>query len=331
MIHDTIDHRMPATGVSDDATMPTFVRMPARGVLGVGGPDAREFLQNLVSNDIQRLDGSHALYALLLTAQGKFLFDFFLAEATSAPPGVSIVADCEGPRAADLLRRLTLYRLHANVTLADVGQHYAVAAVFGGDAAARIGLHADAGSAARFANGVAFVDPRMPELGARVIAPATELEAALAGAGLRLGAPDAYERLRLALGVPDGSRDLLVDKTFPLEGGLDDLHAIDYDKGCYVGQELTARTHYRGTIRKRLFRVDVEGPLPAPGTEITFGGVAAGEMRSGAGARGIAMLRLEHVDEAERTSAPFAAGGSTLRAVRPPWFARTPATAPPQS
>ena len=324
MIHNSV---VTAAGVGPGDSLPGYVRLFERGVLGVGGSDAREFLQNLVSNDVRRLDPTHALYALLLTAQGKCLFDFFLADAPGADAATPILIDVEAARLPDLLRRLTLYRLHAAVTLTDLSARFAVAAVFGGDATQRLGLHGGDGAAAAFGDGIAFVDPRLAELGARVIAPAAAIDAALQGAGLTAKSAETYNAARIALGVPDGSHDLLVDKTLPLEAGLDELHAIDYGKGCYVGQELTARTHYRGTIRKRLFRVDVDGPLPAPGTEVTFAGIASGDMRSGTGTSGLAMLRLEHVDEAARSGTPFHAGASTLRAVRPAWFAPPAAAA----
>ena len=133
-----------------------------------------------------------------------------------------------------------------------------------------------------------------------------------------LGLPEAplaeYEALRLSLGVPDGSRDLKVEKALLLENGFDELHGVDFDKGCYMGQELTARTKYRALVRKRLFPVQVEGALPAPGTVIERAGKDVGEIRSGAGNRALAMLRLEALE------GPLTAGGAKIVPQKPDWM-----------
>ena len=299
----------------------TYAVLPRRGVLGIGGADAREFLQNLLSNDVRRLSQNAALYALLLTPQGKYLHDFFLAEHSDRPAGTMLLLDGEGERLADLVRRLTLYKLRSDVTLVDLSDRYAVAVAFGADTARKLALDQHLGSARAFAGGVAFVDPRLTDLGVRIIAPADSVARALGDAGFALSAEDMYDALRLRHGIPDSSRDLVVDKTLPLEAGLDALHAIDYGKGCYVGQELTARTHYRGTIRKRLMPVTIDGPAPAFGTPVMLGARDVGEMRSTSGHLGIALLRVEYVDEAERTGGTLTADSAKLRAARPAWFA----------
>ena len=303
----------------------TFAALPQRGLLGLGGPDALAFLQDLISNDVERLSSSRSLYALLLTPQGKFLHDFFVAGMPDAAlpgagMGAPILLDCERERIADLERRLTLYRLRSDVTVADLSDVYAVAAAFGDGALAALGLQAEAGNTVPFGGGIAMVDPRLGDLGARVILPAAELPGALSEAGFEEADAAAYDRMRLSHGVPDASRDMAVEQTFPLEAGMDQLNAIDYAKGCYVGQELTARTHYRGTIRKRLFRVDIDGPVPAPGAAIQLGDRKAGVMRSGQDGIGMAMLRMELVDESRKNEKPFTAGDARLRAVAQPWF-----------
>jgi hypothetical protein len=291
----------------------TCAALPDRGVLRVSGEEARTFLQGLISNDVRRLAPERAIYAALLTPQGKFLFDFLIAETSEG-----LVLDVEGSRRADLLRRLALYRLRAKVRIEDLGAEWRVFALMGEGAAARLGLSAGEGSARPFAAGVVFVDPRLSRLGARALVPAGGEEALLAAGFVPAPAAD-YERHRLALGVPDGSRDIQVDKSFLLESNAEELHGVDFDKGCYVGQELTARSKFRGVIRKRLFRVDVDGPLPAPGTPIVLGAKEAGVMRSGQGSVGLALLRLELVDEARSSGAPLMAGPARVTPVKPDW------------
>lgn len=281
-----------------------------RGVLEVTGADRCQFLQGLVSNDVAKATPDRALYAALLTAQGKYLHDFFIVAL-----GDALYLDGEAARLADLKRRLGLYKLRAKVSLAEANDRYLVAAAFGEGAAGALGLPPERGAAAPFADGVAYVDPRLAELGARLLLPRSAGAAPLAERGFRMSDAAAYDRLRLALGVPDGSRDLLVDKSILLESGFDELNGVDWQKGCYVGQELTARTKYRGLIKKRLMPVAVEGPLPPPGTPVMAGDQDAGEMRSGRDGIALALLRLEATADGK----PLTAAGAKLTPRKPAW------------
>ncbi|MCP5366589.1 MAG: folate-binding protein YgfZ [Hyphomicrobiales bacterium] len=292
-----------------------YAILPDRGVLTIAGEEHRAFLQGLISNDVNRVDPGHAAWAAFLTPQGKYLHDFFLA-----PHGDGLLLDGEAARLPDLLRRLKMYRLRSKVDLADLGDVWAVAALFGDGAAAAAGLDGTvAGAAAPFAGGVAFVDPRLAAAGVRAILPRDGAEAALAGAGLAAASAADYDAHRLALGLPDGSRDLELEKSILLESGFDELHGVDWNKGCYMGQELTARTKYRGLIKKRLLPVTIDGPAPEPGTPILAGGREAGEMRSSAGDRGLALLRLEFLDPDSATG-DLSAGGATLHPWKPEWL-----------
>ena len=273
-----------------------------RGVLRIGGADAREFLQGLISNDVAALRPDRPLYAALLTPQGKYLFDFILHDR-----GETLLLDCERSRAAALLQRLTLYRLRAAVSLDEVSDGHAVLAVF------------DHGPVppGSIADPAAAVDPRLPELGLRLILPRERVPDFVAAHGLQPVDADEYDRLRLALGVPDGSRDLVLDRSLLLESGFEELHGVSFTKGCFVGQELTARTKHRGLIKRRLLPVRVDGPLPAPGTPVTRGGKDAGEVRSGAGQLALALLRLEALTAGD---APLLAGEAVLTPAPPPWL-----------
>lgn len=294
-------------------TAQTYVVLEDRGVLAISGDDARTFLQGLISNDINKVSATHAIHAALLTPQGKYLHDFFIAEA----PGGGLLMDCERARLEDLAKRLKLYKLRAKVTIEDQSDQWRVAALPGGPGTAA--LAPDAGAAEARDGGVLFTDPRLAALGARAILPTEDAEATLSGLGLSAGNRAAYDILRLSLGVPDGSRDLIVDKSILLESGFDELNGIDWKKGCYMGQELTARTKYRGLVRKRLLPVEIEGDLPEMGTPVTLDGKEVGEVRStvtdGSGGRGLAMIRLEHLD----AGGPFEAAGARVTPRKPDW------------
>ena len=298
-----------------------FVSLPRRGVLTISGADRREFLQGLTSNDIRRVSGERAVHSAFLTPQGRYLHEFFVVEQ-----GEALLLEGEAERLEDLRKRLSIYRLRSKVVIG-LAPEWAVFALTGDDAAAALGLPAEAGRASGLAGGVVMVDPRLAGLGLRALLPAAAGTAPREAAGFTAGAFEDYDRLRLRRGVPDGSRDLVIEKSLLLENGFDELAGVDFQKGCYMGQELTARTKYRGLVRKRLLPVTITGPAPAPGTPVLLGEREAGEMRSSAGDVGLAMIRLEMFEEAEKSGAPFTAGGATLSAVKPDWAMLPPGVA----
>jgi folate-binding protein YgfZ len=283
------------------------VALAERGVLEVTGTDRVAFLQGLVSNDVAKAGPQRTVYAALLTAQGRYLHDFFIVAL-----GEALYLDAEAGRLADLHRRLTLYKLRSKVTLSDASERFFVAAAFGPGVAERLGL-GDAGSARAWGGGAAYVDPRLAALGLRFLVPRG---ADLASLGFAAADAAAYDRMRLALGVPDGSRDLPPEKALLLESGFDELNGVDWQKGCYMGQELTARMKYRALIKKRLLPVAVEGDMPPPGTEVRLGEEEAGELRSGRDGHALALLRLDAV----ATGGTLTAGAARLRPEQPDWL-----------
>ncbi len=287
-----------------------FVRLEDRGILAVSGPDRRTFLQGLVSNDVEKVATDRAVYAAFLTAQGKYLHDFIMIEQ-----GDAIWLDAERARLADLKRRLSIYRLRAKVEITE-RPDLAVAAVFGDGALAALDLPAEPGVARPLEGGVVLVDPRLAKLGARAILPRDALGSVLAALGLTDADFTAYDRHRLALGIPDGSRDLVPDKSILLEAGFEELNGVDWQKGCYIGQELTARTKYRGLIKKRLFPVQIAGATPEPGAIVMLDGKDVGELRSSRDGLGLALLRLDAISEGRRLSADAA----TIVPHRPDWM-----------
>ena len=240
----------------------TYTSLPGRGLLQVEGPDRHHFLQNLVTNDVSKLAPGRAVYACLLTPQGKFLHDFFITEGDGV-----ILLECEGGvRAQDLYRRLNMYRLRADVKIS-VEDHVPVYAVFGA------------------VNTAGYPDPRDPEMGYRSFDKP---------GGIKEESFDFYDRHRIKLRIPDGSRDMIPEKSTLDEAHIELLNGVSYDKGCYVGQELTARMHYRGLGKKHLHAI--EGHLPQPGEEIFVDGKLIGEMRSRCGDVGMALLKSESLE-----------------------------------
>lgn len=256
-------------------TTTTGLAATDRAVLRVGGAGARDFLQGLVTNDTGRLDHG-AVYAALLTPQGKYLFDFFLVA-----DGSDVLLDVKADRAAALAQRLGLYRLRAPVTIGPAELEVA------------LGL----GPAPQGPRVVA--DPRDPGLGWRAYVP----DAAALAAGMPPLGLGRQAALRVALGVPETGLELIPDESYILEMGFERLGGVDFRKGCYVGQEVTARMKHKTDLRKGLARVAVEGPVPPPGTEITDGERAVGTLHTVAGGAGLAYLRFDRAEGAMQAGA----------------------------
>ncbi|MCK8782985.1 folate-binding protein [Roseomonas sp. NAR14] len=273
--------------------------LPDRAVIEITGEDRVPFLQGLVSNDVTQAAPGHAVWAALLTPQGKWLADFLILA-----DGGRLLLDAEAAGAAAVVQRLSRFRLRSRVALAVTP--LSVAAAWGGTAPPT-GLPEGA---------LAVPDPRLPEAGWRLLSP-TPVAADADFAD--------WDRHRLALGLPDGARDLDAEKSVLLEAGFDELHGISWTKGCYMGQELTARTRYRGLVKRRLVPVEVAGPLPPRGTPLLRDGREVGEMRSGRDGLGLALMRVEALDGPARAAGE--AGDSVLTPRVPGWM-RLPERAP---
>jgi folate-binding protein YgfZ len=240
-----------------------------RAIIALEGTEARSFFQGLVTNDLDALAPGLGIYATLLSPQGKILFDFLIVEGDGA-----LLLDCVAATAETLVKKLKQYRLRAKIEIALRPQLAVYAGLTG-----RPGERA-----------ISFADPRIAQLGPRCIGAVAEMPADLPG-------PANYHATRLDLGVPEGG-DFGQDRIFALDAGLDELHAIAFDKGCYVGQELTARMKHRGTDRKRILTVSAETALPQAGSEVKSGETVLGELVSVYGSKAFALVRLDRLEAA---------------------------------
>ena len=260
------------------------LELPNRGVIRLSGSDSKDLLQGLITNDINQLTKEPAIYCALLTPQGKYLFDFFIVKDSD-----DLLLDCEASRIPDLIRRLMMYRLRAEVDIIDISDSYKVYAL----------LDADIG----------YTDPRHNEIGNRLIASTPPT-------GDTLSLED-YEEKRLTLGLPDSSRDIAVDKNFILEANFKELNGVSFSKGCYVGQELTARMNHRTTVKKRLLPIiSKDGKLESGAVITNSDGKSVGDIRSVSGSRAIAFIKLEYLGE----NNSFTAGDAEIEVILPDWL-----------
>jgi folate-binding protein YgfZ len=298
-------------------SVPTSVLLVDRGVLHVIGEDAQNFLQGLVSNDVLSVAPDRAMWAAFLTAQGRYLHDFFVSQSDRG-----LILEGEAARLPDLKRRLSMYKLRSRVAFEEPSPPLGVWALIGDGAASAIGLRAEEpGAALPVKGGVVFVDPRTAAVGLRAVLPRDEGGSILAKCGFTNGDLADYHRLRIEHGLPDGSRDMHVEKSLLLECGFDELHGIDWQKGCYLGQELTARTRYRGLVKKRLVPVAVDGALPPPGTPILLAGKEIGEVRSGVEGLALALFRLDGLAAVADAGGSVVVGKARLTPRQPSWAA----------
>ncbi|WP_072385445.1 folate-binding protein YgfZ [Hyphomicrobium sp. CS1BSMeth3] len=263
--------------------------LPDRGVVSLSGTDAADFLDNIVTNDLSGIRVGEARFAGLLTPQGKILFEFFALRTEEG-----FLLDTRADRAADLLKRLTMYKLRAKITLADVSPDYGVAAAWGPEAPS-------------IEDGWCYADPRNADLGWRLIVPRAKLKS-LPGQVV----PEAlYHERRVALGVAEGGFDYALGDTFPHEANYDRLHGVSFTKGCFVGQEVVARMQNKTVVRKRVTLVTGPEPLTT-GAEIKIGAAVIGTVGSVAGPHGLALLRIDRAAEAADKGEPLTAGAATI-------------------
>jgi tRNA-modifying protein YgfZ len=261
--------------------MQGWLCLPARGVLALSGVDRVAFLDRLVSNSVS---STNVTYTLLLSPQGKYLHDFFIV-----PQGDTLLLDCAYERRADLMARLLKYKLRSAIETADVSENYKVYA------------------GSNLAQG--FADPRHPEMGQRLL---VQADKQLTFEGTEIPYSK-YEEARIQCLLPDSLLDCEFERSFPLECNFDFAQAISFKKGCYIGQELTARMHYRDLLKRRLVRLDVIGPALPVGAEVkTIEGQTVGAVSSVQGQQALARLPFEQRGQ------PLTCNGQTLTLTWPP-------------
>lgn len=269
-----------------------------RGVVAVGGADAEKFLNDLVTADISRAGPGQAVFAALLTPQGKILFDFIVLRDSDR-----FLFDLPRAHVADFVKRIGFYRLRAKVTVEDVSAETQVIAIWGPEGVRHI-------------DGMAAPDPRLAALGWRMIVPADQPPVMQ---GFAAAGEADYDAHRIPLGIPEGGVDFAFGDAFPHDTDMDQLAGVDFGKGCYIGQEVVSRMEHRGTARRRFVIASADGSLPAPGTEVTAGGKALGSLGSSAGDIALALIRLDRAKEAIDAGTPILAGATTLSLTIPGW------------
>ncbi|NET71222.1 MAG: folate-binding protein YgfZ [Sphaerospermopsis sp. SIO1G2] len=262
-----------------------------RTLLRLSGTDTRRLLQGIVTNNIDHLDTQPAIFSLLLTPQGKLLHDFFLIA-----DGEDVLVDIATTHAAAWQKKLTMYRLRADMTITQPEDWHVYTSPDG----------------AITPHGISFIDPRYHALGSRMAVQGTP--------DITIhGDATSYDGWRLQHGIAEAAHDMIDGRSFALEMHYDTLHAIDFHKGCYVGQEVTARAKHRGTLRKQMLPIHSDTPLPPPDTPLYAGEQEIGRMRSSRENIGIGLIRLDAWDAALEAGQYITAAGQKVTITRPEW------------
>ena len=283
--------------------------LPDRGVIKVSGDDARRFLDGLVTTNIELVQPGSARFGALLTPQGKIIGDFLVTEA-SAGQGGGLLLDCAKALAQQLTDRLGFYKLRAKVSVENLSDSLGVLAVWDGEPSMKPDL--------------AFADPRSEKMGWRILVPEDLAQKAASAIGAEFVEASVYEAHRIACGVPRGGMDFIYGDAFPHESNMNRLHGVDFDKGCYVGQEVVSRMEHRGTARTRIVRLRVDGPAPEVGAAITAGEKSLGVMGSSSDGRGLALMRIDRASDALGAGLSLVAGGIPVSLVDPEDVRSTP-------
>jgi folate-binding protein YgfZ len=276
--------------------------LPDRGVIKVSGEAARDFLNGLVTTDVGLIQPGLGRFGALLTPQGKIVADFLITEAPSGHGGGFLI-DCPRPLAQMLADKLGFYKLRAKVVVENLSDSLGVLAVWDGDP----GIKPD----------LTFADPRNDKLGWRILIPAELAPKAAHLVGANLVECADYEAHRIACGAPRGGIDFMYGDAFPHETNMDRLHGVDFDKGCYVGQEVVSRMQHRGTARTRTVRLILDAAPPEAGVGIVAGDKPVGTMGSSAAGMGLGLLRIDRAADALDAGVPLTAGGIAIRLADP--------------
>ena len=278
--------------------------LPDRGVVKVAGAASRGFLNGLLTTDVTKVTPLQARFGALLTPQGKIVVDCIVAEAP-VEDGGGFFLDCPRALAGELVQKLNFYKLRAKAICEDLSEVLGVMGLWDGSGATEYGL--------------LYADPRLPALGQRLMLPPHLAKEAAADLSAELLEAAAYDAHRIALGVPRGGLDFIYGDAFPHETDMDQLAGVDFDKGCYVGQEVVSRMEHRGTARSRIVPIAAEGFAPDGGMPVMAGDKQVGITGSHAGNRGLAMLRLDRVADARAAGTPLSAGGVPIEPRKPDW------------
>ena len=293
-----------------------------RGFIQVKGTEAKDFLQNIVTNDIEKVTSDSTVFSSILTPQGKYLFDFFVLKLKD-----SYLLECEKKSTEEIIKLLNFYKLRSKIELADFNEKY-VAAVISLEKFKEITktqhmkgstLSSEEGSTLSCENERIYVDPRSKNLGAKIITKIENIENIIKKLDLKKIDKKNYYEKSFALGIPQLNLTKLKDKIFGIENNLDELNGIDFKKGCYIGQENTSRIKLRNKLRRRILPIEkISGQLSANDI-IKYKDSEVGKIMI-AKPYSFALIKVVNPDLKEFANIELMCGTSKVKILKPGWI-----------
>jgi len=283
-----------------------------RAILYINGDDAKEFLQNLISNDINKVNDDNSCFASLLTPQGKFLFEFIIVKHKSG-----YFIDCEKSQANDLFKQLSIYKLRSKVEILNLSNEFVIA-VFDSEKFLSFDNAKDVlGHTVKYREDPIVLDPRHKELGARLIINLEKLYLSLKKLGLKSADPIEYYKISHQLGIVPKDLNKLQNKLFGIECNFEELNGLDFKKGCYVGQENTARIKLKNKLSKRLLPIQVTtGELnqdePVYNNEVEIGKILI--------EKDFPFALIKYLDDNFKENLNYSTKNASFKIIKPNWI-----------
>ena len=290
------------------------ITLEDRGFIQVNGAEAKDFLQNIVTNDIEKVTNSSTIFTSILTPQGKYLFEFFILKLKD-----SYLVECEKKSTAEIIKLLNFYKLRAKVNLIDLSEKY-VAAVISLEKFKEVNNSKMLiGSTAKYRDAPIYIDPRKDKLGCKVIAKLENIHLTIKKLNLKITKKEKYYNKSFQLGIPQIDLNKLKDKIFGIENNLDELNGIDFKKGCYVGKENTSRIKLRNKLRRRILPVHkITGEI-YENDVIKYNDTEIGKIMIDK-PYSFALIKVVEPDLKEFTNTELLCGKSKVKIFKPEWI-----------
>ena len=285
-----------------------------RGVVFISGEDVKDFLQNIITNDINKVSNNHSSFSSLLSPQGKYLFDFIIVKHKQG-----YFLDCEANQIDELINKLNIYKLNSKVEILNLSNEFQVAVISNEKFLTLENAKNDTGFTTTYRDDTFFIDPRNKKLGARLIINLEKLYMSIKKLKLKLEDPKEYYTISHKLGIAQIKTKELQEKLFGLECNFEEFNGIDFKKGCYVGQENTARMKLKNKIRKRLIPIETKDDVKS-GSEISFKNENIGKVLIG-GEYPFALIKFgEH--EKNYIGKNLICDGFNIKLIKPVWLSQ---------
>ena len=290
------------------------ITLEDRGFIQVNGPEAKDFLQNIVTNDIEKVTSSSTVFSSILTPQGKYLFEFFILKLKDG-----YLVECEKKSTAEIIKLLNFYKLRSKVDFIDLTEKY-VAAVISLEKFKEINnSNLSKGSTVSYQDNPVYIDPRNDKLGAKIISKLENIHLTIKKLNLKIAEKEKYYNKSFQLGIPQIDLNKLKDKIFGIENNLDELNGIDFKKGCYIGQENTSRIKLRNKLRRRILPVQkITGEI-SENDVIKYKGNDVGKIMIDK-PYSFALIKVVDPDLKEFTNMELMCGNSKVKILKPEWI-----------